>query len=62
MSVVNSPMGKMVGPRRARPKTAYDKRGLVAVPSYELTNKFGIKREPAWKIPKDKSQNFLTQV
>ncbi len=62
MSVVNSPGPKMSGRRRTRPRTAYDRKGLVAVPSYELTNKAALHRNPAWQFGRDKNSNFLMKV
>jgi hypothetical protein len=55
-------MGPIAGPKRARPKTAYDKRGLVTVPTYKLASKADLPSIPKWSFTKDKCQNFLIAV
>ena len=61
MSLQPTPRDDWTGPRRARPKTAYNRNGTVDVPLYGLSSKVKT-RNPAYHFGKDPCANFLTQV
>lgn len=53
----------MVSPKKhVRPKTAYDKKGCVNVPLYDVPSQSKLDRPPKWSFTKDKCTNFLTGV
>jgi len=52
----------LVSPPKARPKTAYDKKGLVNVPLYGVPSESKLNKPPKWSFTKDKCSNFLDGV
>jgi len=56
-------LGSMVSPAKwVWPKTAYDKKGLVNVPLYDVPSQSKLDKPPKWTFTRDKCSNFLDGI